>query len=91
MLWWTMDVVETFNREYARGCESFNFIFVPIRVKDKLNAKKLLIEKSTITFSDVNFSYHGNKKIFNNLSIEKLHQVKKLDWLVTLEQEKPRL
>lgn len=70
MLWWTMDVVETFNREYARGCESFNFIFVPIRVKDKLNAKKLLIEKSTITFSDVNFSYHGNKKIFNNLSIE---------------------
>lgn len=70
MLWWTMDVVETFNREYARGSESFNFIFVPIRVKDKLNAKKLLIEKSTITFSDVNFFYHGNKKIFNNLSIE---------------------
>jgi len=67
--WYTMSQVDEFNQAVGKCKQSLNCLIVPQDIKDKKEAKNLLVTKGQITFLDVKFHYKGMEPLFQNKSV----------------------
>jgi ATP-binding cassette subfamily B protein len=70
MMWFTMSCVDQFHEAYGKCNQSLKTLLVPINIKDKENAKELIVKNGEITFSNVKFHYKDADLLFQNKSIK---------------------
>jgi ATP-binding cassette subfamily B protein len=69
MVWWTMSSLDEFNKAAGICKQSLDSLIVPCSIKDKENAKELVVNKGEITFNNVKFHYKETDLLFKNKSI----------------------
>jgi ATP-binding cassette subfamily B protein len=69
MMWFTMSVVDEFNKEVGKCKQSLTTLLMPIEIEDKQNATELIINKGKITFDKVKFHYKGTSSLFEDKSV----------------------
>lgn len=70
MMWFTMDMVDEFNKAVGRCKQSLISLMVPIEIQDKPKAALLRCKGGQISFNKVKFHYKGTEPLFQNKSIE---------------------
>ncbi len=70
MTWYTMSVVDEFNKTLGRCKQSLDSLMIPLEIKDKPNAITLKCDYGQIIFEKVKFHYKGTEPLFENKSIE---------------------
>lgn len=68
--------LQTYSTNLASVTKAYDKLIQPIEIKDKVNAKKLVIKNARIDFENVGFGY-GENRVFNNfnLTIDKSEKV----------------
>lgn len=69
MMWYTMYQVDQFNQALGKCKQSLRALIVQHDIKDKNDAKQLIVTQGSIEFSKVKFHYHGTNTLFKNKSI----------------------
>jgi ATP-binding cassette subfamily B protein len=62
--------IRNISRSMADYQELFEYGKISSKIKDKVNAKNLKIEKANIEFKNISFSYNEKRKIFENFSLK---------------------
>lgn len=58
-----------FSDHYSKILNAISTVFVNPKIKDKKDAKNLVVKDGKITFKNVTFAYNSKDLIFNNLSL----------------------
>ncbi|MDF2549393.1 MAG: putative transporter, ATPase and permease component [Chlamydiales bacterium] len=66
---WTADRIAKTYRIFGSAKQAYKMMQVPIEIKDKPDAKPILVPHGRITFDDVSFAY-SNRLILDHLSLE---------------------
>ncbi len=69
-IWYASFQMSTFVREAGKMQAALSLITVSHTIKDRFNALPLMVEKGSIEFKEVTFSYAGTGPIFNQLSVK---------------------
>ncbi len=69
IMWWTMSVVDEFNRAVGKCKQSLSYLITPFEIKDKEDATILNCNKGEIVFDKVKFDYKGTNPLFEDKSI----------------------
>jgi len=69
MMWYTMSRVDEFNQAIGKCKQSLSGLIIEQEIKDKANARNLLVQKGQITFEDVKFHYKGTQPLFQNKTV----------------------
>jgi ATP-binding cassette subfamily B protein len=70
MMWFTMSCVDQFHEAWGKCNQSLKALLVPINIKDKENARDLIVKNGSIIFSNVKFHYKDADLLFQNKSIK---------------------
>lgn len=68
--WFTMSQVNEFHLAIGKCKQSLANLIIPHEIKDKENAKELVVNEGEIHFSNVKFQYKGMEALFQNKSIK---------------------
>lgn len=68
-IWYTMSRVDDFHHAFGKCKQSLDALVVQREVKDKCDAKELLVESGSIIFDNVKFHYKGTEPLFQNQSV----------------------
>jgi ATP-binding cassette subfamily B protein len=74
--WNLTDVIHRINGNLGWCKQSIKKLFMPNSIKDKLDAKDLIVSHGEINFNNVCFSYETGKELFHNMSIKILAKEK---------------
>lgn len=69
MTWYTMSQVDEFYEAVGKCKQSLTTLIVPQEIKDKKDAKNLVVTEGQITFSNVKFHYKGTEPLFQKKSV----------------------
>lgn len=67
--WWSLDQLNELNKEVGKCNQSIVSLFTPLEIKDKPDAKLLVVSKGQIVFSKVKFHYKGMEPLFQDKSV----------------------
>ncbi len=67
--WYTMEQVDQFNQAVGKCKQSLSALIVQQEIKDKKEAKELVVSKGQITFEGVKFHYKETEPLFQNKSV----------------------
>lgn len=68
--WFTMSQVNEFHLAIGKCKQSLANLIIPQEIKDKENAKELVVNEGEIHFSNVKFQYKGMDALFQNKTIK---------------------
>lgn len=68
-MWWFAGQLPPFFEELGKCSQAIGIINTPIKIKDKPNAKDLVVTKGKISFENVTFYYNKKKSLFENKNI----------------------
>ncbi|MEK6734474.1 MAG: ABC transporter ATP-binding protein, partial [Pseudomonadota bacterium] len=69
IMWWTMSIVDEFNRAVGKCKQSLTSLIDPLEIQDKEDATSLNCSKGEIVFDKVKFHYKGTNPLFQDKSI----------------------
>lgn len=73
MLTFSVQEINRFSQEffenYGELISNLDLIYKPVTVKDKQNAKSLIVTDNSIRFNNINFAYTPSKPVFQNLNL----------------------
>lgn len=69
MTWWTMSQVSEFHQVVGKCKQSLSQLIVSQAIKDKNNARDLVVKEGQIKFSNVTFHYKGTEALFRDKSV----------------------
>lgn len=69
MTWWALEQVDDLNKAIGKCKQSLSTLFIPHEIKDKENAKELMITNGKIMFTGVSFHYRDTEPFFQDQSI----------------------
>ena len=68
-IWWLTEQIDQINDSIGKCNQSLNKLIVEREIKDKPDAKELVVTKGEIVFDNVHFHYKGTEPLFKNKSI----------------------
>lgn len=69
IMWWTMSIVDEFNRSIGKCKQSLASLMEPLEIQDVEDATLLNCSKGEIVFNKVKFHYKGTNPLFEDKSI----------------------
>ncbi len=68
-LWGFTKVIRHAYQAYADAKEMVEILLLPYEIKNKPNAKELLVEKGEIEFKDLNFSFNETRQVLRDVNL----------------------